>query len=267
MKSHALFRTAPALARATSVTQSAAIGDVPPGQSASSVAEDRDVIDLGSYGQADQDQHVGRARITTAARGEPNPDSQRQIRRYACVPGLSTGRLRLPPVFTGLAARAPARCELRGGAPPIQPSAVARTGHRQCQSLGWATWRPAPGQVPCAAPGFSRGAAARRQARGAAPRRNLRLSGVAHQRAQRRTDTIGSARRARAPSPPSANAQPLVGRLGSWEWIGPPGRPAAGPLANAATVTGRNGPPGGPGGDQVARVTGPMRRGFAQVTG
>ena len=33
----------------------------------------------------------------------------------------------------------------------IQPSTVARIWHRQRQSLGWATWRPGPGQVPCAA--------------------------------------------------------------------------------------------------------------------
>jgi hypothetical protein len=34
-----------------------------------------------SYGQADQDQHVRFARITTAARGEPNPGLRRQIRQ------------------------------------------------------------------------------------------------------------------------------------------------------------------------------------------
>ena len=44
-----------------------------------------------------------------------------------------TGRLRLPPVLTGLAARGPAVRAARG-APPIQPSAVARTWHRQRQS-------------------------------------------------------------------------------------------------------------------------------------
>jgi hypothetical protein len=43
IKSYALFRTAPAPAPATSVTQSAAIGDAHPGQSASNMAEDRDV--------------------------------------------------------------------------------------------------------------------------------------------------------------------------------------------------------------------------------
>jgi hypothetical protein len=35
--------------------------------------------------------------------------------------------------LTWLTARRPARCELRG-APPIQPSAVARAWHRQRQS-------------------------------------------------------------------------------------------------------------------------------------
>ena len=42
---------------------------------------------------------------------------------------------------------------------------------------------------------------------------------------------------------------------------------AAGLLANAATVAGRNGPPGRPGGDAVARVTGPMTGRFVQVKG
>jgi len=96
----------------------------------------------------------------------------------------------------------------------------------------------------------------------------LRLSGAAHQQAQRRTDT----NRRDTPSP---RAEPAVsdraalasGRV-SWEWVGPAGTlSAAGLLANAAIVVGKNGPPGGPGGDQVAKVTGPMRRRFAQVTG
>jgi hypothetical protein len=49
---------------------------------------------------------------------------------------------------------------------------------------------------------------------------------------------------------------------GATSGSGPAARTASstGLLAYAATVTGGNGPPGEPGGDQVARVTGPMRR-------
>jgi hypothetical protein len=89
-----------------------------------------------------------------------------------------------------------------------------------------------------------------------------RLSGAAHQWAQRRTDTIGAARRARAPGPRSVNAGPWPAGAA------PESRPAAttasaaGPHARAATVTGRHRPLGGPGGDQVARVTGAMRWGL-----
>ena len=96
----------------------------------------------------------------------------------------------------------------------------------------------------------------------------LRLSGAAHQRAPGRIDTIGAMRRVRAASLPSANA-PLWPAGG---WLLAADRTtrtanAAGLLANAATVTGRNGLPGGPGGDAVTRVTGPMTGRFAQVTG
>ena len=112
------------------------------------------------------------------------------------------------------------------------------------------------------APGSSRGAAARRQARRAAPRRNPAP--------ERRNAPAGP-----APASPSPRAEPtvseraaLAGSRGSWEWTGPPERPAwAEPLANAATTAGKHGPSGGPGGDQAAKVTGPMRRGSAQVTG
>jgi hypothetical protein len=103
---------------------------------------------------------------------------------------------------------APARREPRGGAPPIQPSTAARTPHRQRQSPDWVTGRLTPGQGPRAprrawfltwrtsAPAGAQGCA------------TLRLSGAAHKRAQRRTDTIGTTRRARAPSPPAATARP-----------------------------------------------------------
>ena len=150
-----------------------------------------------------------------------------------------------------------------------QPSTLARTWHRQRHGPGRATWRPVPGQAPCAAPGSSHGAPARRQARRAAPTAQpCPLSGAAHQRAQHRADTIGSARRARAPSLPSANGRALVGQARPGEWTGPPPGPPAQPdhlQMRQQSPGGR--PPGGPGGDQVARVTGPARRGFAQVTG
>jgi hypothetical protein len=104
-----------------------------------------------------------------------------------------------------------------------------------------------------------------RQAHRTAPRRDLRLSGAAHRRAQRRTSTLG------APSPRAALLSTSASPGGQARLLGV-GRTAmtastSGLLANAATVTGRNGPRGGPGGGRVARVTGPARRGFAQVTG
>jgi hypothetical protein len=183
-----------------------------------------------------------------------------QTGRYACVPGLSIGRLRLPSVLTGLAAR------LRHSA-----SRAAVRRHRPAPGIGSVKNGQPDGRCPAkvpvrrGAPGSSRGAAARRQAHRAAPRRNLRLSGAAHQRTQRRTDT--SARRARVlrsrqrARSPGGQARLLgVGRTAMTA-------STSGLLANAATVTGRNGPPGGPGGGRVARVTGPARRGFAQVTG
>ena len=127
-----------------------------------------------------------------------------QTGRYACVPGLSTGRLRLPPVLTGLAAR------LRHSA-----SRAAVRRHRPAPGIGSVKNGQPDGRCPAkvpvrrGAPGSSRGAAAHRQAHRAAPPRNLRLSGAAYQWAQRRTDTLG------APSPraalPSASAA-LAGR-------------------------------------------------------
>jgi len=130
-------------------------------------------------------------------------------------PAYLTGRLCLLPVFTGLAARAPAHCELRGGAPPGQPSAVVRTWHRHRQSLGWATCRPVPGHVPCATPRLVPHVAQQRAGRRAGMRHGatLRLSGAAHQPAQRRTDTSGAARRAhrQRTRPWSAGAAPGSG--------------------------------------------------------
>jgi hypothetical protein len=73
-----------------------------------------------------------------------------------------------------------------------------------------------------------------------------------------------------------ATAQPTVSERaaltsgrGSLERIGPAGPPGAtsGPPANAATVAGQEWPSWEPGGDQAAKVTRPIRRGFAQVTG
>jgi hypothetical protein len=119
--------------------------------------------------------------------------------------------------------------------------------------------RPAKRRAPRLVPRSSAPAGTQGQRHGA----TLSLSGAAHQRAQRRTDATGSARRAhrqrtRGPGHPGRlRGADRAARTAS----------AAGPLANAATVTGRHGPPGGPGGDQAARVTGSARRGFTQVTG
>jgi hypothetical protein len=121
---------------------------------------------------------------------------------------------------------------------------------------------------PVSGPGSSRGASVRRTARRAAPRRNPAP--------ERRNAQAGQApdghHQRDAPSP---GAEPAVSELaarasgrGFQEWIEPATTAsAAGLIANAATVTGRNGPPGGPGGDQVARVTRPMTGRFAQVRG
>jgi hypothetical protein len=84
------------------------------------------------------------------------------------------------------------------------------------------------GQVPCAAPRLVPHVAQQRAGRRARMRHGatLRLSGAAHQRAQRRTDTI----RRSAPSPRAeltvSERAALASRRGSWEPIGPPGRPA-----------------------------------------
>jgi hypothetical protein len=121
---------------------------------------------------------------------------------------------------------------------------------------------------PVSGPGSSRGASVRRSARRAAPRRN---SAPVRRNAQPGQALDGHHQR----DAPSPGAEPAVSERaalasgrGSQEWI-EPARTAsgAGLLANAATVTGRNGPPGGPGGDQVARVTKPMSWRFAQVRG
>lgn len=158
----------------------------------------------------------------------------------AGVPGLPTGRVLLLPVFTGPGARAPARCVPRGGAPPSSHRRWRGPGIGSAKALGG---RPGASQMPCAAPRLVPRVAQQRTGRHAGPRHGatLRLSGAAHQRAQR-TRLSGADRAARTAS-------------------------TAGPLANAATVTGRHRPPGGPGGDQVARVGTDEGREFAQVTG
>jgi hypothetical protein len=164
---------------------------------------------------------------------------------------------------------APARCEpAQRHAAAIQPSTAARTCIGSVKALtGSLTADTRPPLVHRVAPGSSGGAPARHQARRAAPRRDPAP--------ERRSAPVGRAsdwhhrREApRAPSLPSANARlwPASG------WLLGVDRTArtastAGLLANAATVTGRNGFPGGPDGDAVARVTGPMTGRFAQVTG
>jgi hypothetical protein len=117
-------------------------------------------------------------------------------------------------------------------------------------------------------PGSSRGASVRRSAHKAAPRRN---SAPKRRNAQAGQAPDGHHQR----DAPSPGAEPAVSELaalasgrGFQEWIEPATTAsAAGLIANAATVTGRNGPPGGPGGDHVARVTRPMTGRFAQVRG
>ena len=93
----------------------------------------------------------------------------------------------------------------------------------------------------------------------------LRLSSAAHHRpsagptpSARRAEPARRACRQRTRGP--AQRGPVPGSRSDRQR-------ATGLLANAATVTGRNGPPGEPDGDQAARVTGPTRPGFAQVTG
>lgn len=157
--------------------------------------------------------------------------------RQARGPGLSTGRLCLPPVSTRLEARAPARCEPRGGAPPSQPTVggdLASAAPKPWSGLPGgrrlATYR-APRLVPHVAQprGLSRAAPG-----GPAPHRHpwTRRAEPTH-RAQ-----------------PSANARSWPARSAPESGSAPPGRPVRpGLLANAATATGR--PivlPAGPGG-------------------
>jgi hypothetical protein len=112
-----------------------------------------------------------------------------------------------------------------GGA-AIQPRAVARIWHGQRQTPGQATSRPSAGHAPCAAPCLVPHVARQRVGRRAGLRHGatLRLSGAAHQWAQRRTDTLGATRRARAEPAVSERAALASGR-GSWAWTGPPARP------------------------------------------
>jgi hypothetical protein len=96
----------------------------------------------------------------------------------------------------------------------------------------------------------------------------LRLNGAAHMQAQQRTETIGArcaepARRAcrqRTRDPGQRTPLLRVDRIARTA-------SGAGLLANAPTVTGRNGPSRGPRGYQAVRVTRPMTRRSAQVTG
>ena len=127
----------------------------------------------------------------------------------------------------------------------------------------------APGHVRCAAsPRSSSGAPARAGRRaGLRHGASLRLNGAAPSapapEGHHRRDTPDPTRRAcrQRTRGPRQQARLPGSRPG------PPRRPAAGLLANATTVAGRNSPSGEPGGDAAARVTGPMTRRFAQVTG
>jgi hypothetical protein len=182
------------------------------------------------------------------------------------IPGLCKGQLRLPPVFPN-SREAPARYKGHGGAPPSSHRRWRRSGIGSDQALGGdltASARPSP--VRRVAPGSSPGAPVRRQARGAAPRRSpasVRRSASVGQRRK------PSARRAERASRAHQRTRGLAIRRGPlgvdqtvWDAAS-----AARALAKAATAAGRNRPPGGAGSDQMAKVTGPMRRGFAQVTG
>ena len=123
-----------------------------------------------------------------------------------------------------------------------------------------------PAKVPVrrSAPGSSRGAPAGAQA---APRRN--------RAPERRSTPAGSAgltpsaRRAGPARRPCRQRPRGHGQRARLLGVDRTARTASstGLLANAATVTAGKGPAGEPGGDQVARVTEPMRRVFAQVTG
>ena len=180
--------------------------------------------------------------------------------RYKGVPGRPSGQLRLPPVLTGLAAR------LRHSA-----SRAAVRRHRPEPGIGGvkALSGQPDGRRPKSPCSTARLVSSRGASAGAGLRHGaiLRLSGAAHQRGSagltssaRRT---GPGRRLCCQRPRGHG--PAARLLG----VDRTARTASstGLLANAATVTGGNSPPGEPGGDQVAKVTEPMRRVFAQVTG
>ena len=139
----------------------------------------------------------------------------------------------------------------------IQRSTVASIWHDTVRARGRPTWPP-PGRVLCAASRLAPHPVRQRAGRRAGLRHSatLRRSGAAPR------PGAGRHHRHDAPSLPPANTRPQPR-----EWTTTRTASATGLLANAATVTRRNGPPGRPGGDQTAKVTGPMRRGFAQVTG
>jgi hypothetical protein len=145
-----------------------------------------------------------------------------------------------------------------------------------CRGLGpvrWlsaerAAWQPAPGQPICAVPG-PRMAPQRtgRRARKAPRRGPGALSGAAHLWAGA---GLAPAARCAMPVPPAlppANTRPAGGSRSYWGWL-PPGPQPSGTtckcgnshwlkwLSEEARVV-----------DRAARVTGPMRRGFAQVAG
>ena len=130
---------------------------------------------------------------------------------------------------------------------------------------------PAPGHVRCAAARLVPHVVQQRAGRRAGLRHGatLRLRRRRHQAGPAPPTPVarraGPARRA----PPSANARAWPARSASGSGSGPPGRPVR-PRTTCKCGNSHGQecrPPGGPGGDQVARVTGPARPGFAQVTG
>ena len=127
--------------------------------------------------------------------------------------------------------------------------------------------RPAKAPARRGASGSSPGAPAHRKARRVAPRRN-RAPGRSAPAGPGGGLTPATRRAEPARQAAVSEGATLASVRRSWERIRPARTTsAARPLANAATVAARNSPPGGPDGDQAAKVTGPMRRGFAQVTG
>lgn len=194
---------------------------------------------------------TGAAALITGQSERPSPIprplwSSRSIRRYARVPVLPSGQLRLPPALTGLMARlrhSASRAAVRRHRP--QP----RIGGVKALS-GQPDGQP-PAKVPVlrGAPGSSRGAPV--GARGGATAQSC-ACGAQHTSGQRRTDN----HRRDAPSPRADPADSDRGHgqrarlLGADRTVRTAS--SAGLLANAATVIDGNGPPAEPGGDQVA---------------